>query len=187
MRGHLCHMGRPGHLCGFLVVLGGLNEDEFLAVYHSMCRYLHPWFLDEVYDRQQRSSPVGQADAAALKGVYMDAVAYLKARDRMCAGRTTCTGCVLCNEEESQCKDMTGQIEEAVKAVEQWVSEHKRKTRADRFLELFPTAKIMGDGSLDIMPCHIDGLYRDENNGCGRKCLRCFECRRGFWLEEVDD
>ena len=179
-------MGWPGYLCSVMVVLGGRDEAEFLAVYHSVRRYLYPWFLDEVYDRQQRRSPVGQADAAALKGVFMDAVAYLKTRDRICADRTTCIGCVLCNEEESQCKDMTGQIEEAVKAVEQWAAEHPEKTRQSEFLKLFPGARKYADGVLSILPCTVYQSYRNNNGGCASKNFRCNDCRRQFWLKEVE-
>lgn len=116
----------------------------------------------------------------------MDAVAYLKARESMCANRLTCVGCVLRNEEEGQCKDTIGQIEEAVKAVEQWAAEHQKKTRQSEFLKLFPGARKYADGVLSILPCTVYQSYRNNNGGCASKNFRCNDCRRQFWLKEVE-
>ena len=130
---------------------------------------------------------MGQADAASLKGVFfMDAVAYLKARERMCEGRLTCDGCVLCNEEESQCKDMTGQIEEAVESVEKWAAEHPEKTRQSEFLKLFPGTRKYKDGTLSIAPCTVDQSYRNSHGRCARPNVDCNDCCRQFWLKEVE-
>ena len=116
----------------------------------------------------------------------MDAVAYLKARERMCEGRSTCNGCVLFDEDGVQCKDTTGHIEEAVEAVEKWAAEHPEKTRQSEFLKLFPGARKYADGVLSILPCTVYQSYRNNNGGCASKNFRCNDCRRQFWLKEVE-
>ena len=74
--------------------------------------------------------------------------------------------------------------EEMVKAAEQWAAEHPIKTRQSEFLKLFPDAPIYPDtGLVRVSPCQVDRAL------CGN-CptgINCIECRKKFWLAEVED
>ena len=70
-----------------------------------------------------------------------------------------------------------------VEAAEQWAAEHPAKTRQIEFLKLFPGADVCKtDGCLTLCPCNIYEKMRKE---CGGP--KCSECRRKFWLAEVED
>ena len=74
--------------------------------------------------------------------------------------------------------------EEMVKAAEQWAAEHPIKTRQSELLKLFPDAPIYPDtGLVRVSPCQVDRAL------CGN-CptgINCIECRKKFWLAEVED
>lgn len=111
----------------------------------------------------------------------MDAVKYLKERERMCNSyNNKCDGCgfgdaPLCNHTEDD------NPEKAVAIVEKWSAEHPVKTRQSEFLKMFPNAMIDSD-AIVIKPCEIDE---------GIKCIgiegsACLNCRRNYWLAEVE-
>lgn len=72
--------------------------------------------------------------------------------------------------------------EEVVAEVEKWAKEHPIKTRQSEFLKLFPGADVgAADGCLTLDPCNV---YKKMRKECeGRKCS---ECRKAFWLAEVE-
>lgn len=53
----------------------------------------------------------------------------------------------------------------------------KKKTRQSEFLKMFPNAQ-MDDGVVAACPSRVD-----KNFNC---CLPCDDCRKDFWLAEVD-
>lgn len=69
-----------------------------------------------------------------------------------------------------------------VKNTEEWAAAHPRKTRQDLFLEQWPNADTMEDGTLNFSPCSVDRSYRSSlcNNG------KCRDCRREFWGKAVE-
>ena len=72
----------------------------------------------------------------------------------------------------------------AVKFVEHWCTEHPIKTRQSEFLKMFPDAPIYPDtGLVRVSPCQVDRAL------CGNCPTRidCIECRKAFWLAEVED
>lgn len=70
-----------------------------------------------------------------------------------------------------------------VRQVEQWAAEHPVKTRQSEFLKMFPGAAIdKMDGCLTLNPCNFYPKMREECSG-----RRCSDCRREFWLVEVED
>jgi hypothetical protein len=73
-----------------------------------------------------------------------------------------------------------------VTIVEQWAKEHPRKTRQSVFLEHYPEAKRSEDGVLTICPMAVSAAYRNEKGGCKTYSCVCDDCRREFWLEEVE-
>ena len=70
----------------------------------------------------------------------------------------------------------------AVEIVEEWSAAHPRKTRQDLFLEQWPNADTMEDGTLIFSPCSVDRSCRSSlcNNG------KCRDCRREFWGKAVE-
>ena len=114
----------------------------------------------------------------------MDAVEFLKTLSRMC----NC-GCRKCEFEKRLSGFETCTIwrkthpEEAVAIAEKWAAAHPIKTRQSEFLKMFPGADIdKTDGCLNLNPCSI---YKKMRKECeGRKCS---ECRKAFWLAEVEE
>ena len=76
----------------------------------------------------------------------------------------------------------TDSPEEVVAEVEEWAKEHPIKTRQSEFLKLFPGVDVdETDGCLTLTPCTVYEKMREE---CVGKL--CSECRREFWLTEVE-
>lgn len=112
----------------------------------------------------------------------MDAVKYLKERNRMCDSyNNMCDGCGFgkvpkCNRTEDD------NPEKAVEIVEKWSAEHPIKTRQSEFLKMFPNAPLRENGSIAICPLDVD---RDAK--CSQKQgARCPDCQKEFWLAEVE-
>ena len=74
----------------------------------------------------------------------------------------------------------------AVKVVEQWSAAHPRKTRQSVFLEQYPEAIVGDDGVLRVCPSPIFPSDRSVYNGCERPNSTCSDCRREFWMQEVE-
>lgn len=113
----------------------------------------------------------------------MDAVEYLKTLRRMCNG-----GCRECEYEKRSGSDpcmiwQRTHPEEAVAIVERWAAEHPVKTRQNEFLKQWPEADVdETDGCLTLDPCK---LYKKMRKECVGKL--CSECRKAFWLAEVEE
>lgn len=75
----------------------------------------------------------------------------------------------------------------AVKFVERWAAEHPAKTRQSVFLERYPEARIGDDGVLKINPCFLSASHRNVRGNCATMGRECSDCRREFWLAEVED
>lgn len=131
----------------------------------------------------------------------MDAVEFLKGKDRMCRsfndncknkdGNNFCCGMRYeADKSGESCEEyINNHPAKAVEIVEQWAKEHPIKTRQSEFLKLFPDARLF-DGVLAIDPCKINSsrfdskecrTYSDEFG-----VLSCDKCREQFWNEEVD-
>lgn len=120
----------------------------------------------------------------------MDAVKFLQERARMCNSFSpNCEGCRVDKEKPvmSECYLwMFENPERAVKIVEEWFSEHPRKTRQSVFLEQYPQAHIDEDGVLWICPSMIVRSHRMDGGGCANSPEKCPDCRREFWMQEVE-
>lgn len=108
----------------------------------------------------------------------MDAVEYVKQRERMCDYYVNCGDCPACDYE--WCSSLNG-IPKMIPIVEQWAKEHPVKTRQSEFLKMFPNAVVMTGGVLCIRPCDVDNTIK---NLC--KTTNCGICRRDFWLKEIE-
>ena len=109
----------------------------------------------------------------------MDAVKFIKAMQQMLrAGANNSTvQKYISAYKKNDCEGM-------VKAAEQWAAEHPAKTRQSEFLKMFPDAPIYPDtGLVRVSPCQVDRAL------CGN-CptgINCIECRKKFWLAEVEE
>lgn len=71
-----------------------------------------------------------------------------------------------------------------VKNTEEWSAAHPRKTRQSVFLEQYPEAEIDKCGCLILCPKHISADCRNRYGNCTN--LVCSDCRREFWMQEVE-
>ena len=115
----------------------------------------------------------------------MDAVKFIKELRRMCAAHV---GCESCSTEDCECQSLENMVEDTriVAIVEEWSAAHPRKTRQDVFLEQWPETYIRGDGYLDVCPLEVSAAHRDADGGCAIYDRLCPDCRREFWMQEVE-
>ena len=120
----------------------------------------------------------------------MDAVKFLQERARMCNSFSPdCEGCRVDEEKPvmSECYMwMFENPERAVKIVEEWSSAHPRKTRQSVFLKQYPEANLDVSGAIDICPAALSSDYRSDSGGCKYPSIACIDCRREFWMQEVE-
>lgn len=109
----------------------------------------------------------------------MDAVKFIEERNRMCksfGGR-----CDDCPADKNSCCDAFEWQKELVALVEEWSAAHPRKARQSVFLEQYPNAKIV-EGALAICPYNLGLIDKCKSE----RGMLCFDCRREFWMEEVE-
>lgn len=118
----------------------------------------------------------------------MDALEFLKERKRMCDYYSHCKGYPL---DGSKCVIDSAVSDENCKrfaaTVEQWSKEHPRKTRQSVFLEQFPNVRFDINGIIDISPCQVDQKQYPLNGKDRCRFQSCFDCRREFWMQEVEE
>lgn len=103
----------------------------------------------------------------------MDAVTFIKERNRMCDFYKCCKikGCPAENLSCDSLEEITIQGFKLIRDVEQWSKEHPRKTILQDFLEKYPNAELNDDGI--PKPCPYWLGYKDMPF-CNR--IRCVEC-----------
>lgn len=106
----------------------------------------------------------------------MDAVKFVKERRRMYT-----LGCI-----KKGINDYNTKAEDVVAEVEQWSAAHPRKTRQSVFLERYPEAQIDDIGVLGVCPAPIVHSHRKDGGGCIDLNRKCTDCRREFWMQEVE-
>ena len=113
---------------------------------------------------------------------------------RMCKNAKTCDDCPLglnINGANIACSYLIREIpDKANEIILNWCKEHPIETRQDRFLKMFPNAKIDIDGVIAIAPCAIN---KNEFIASSYSCSvangfdNCIECRKKYWLAEVEE
>lgn len=101
----------------------------------------------------------------------MDAVKFIEERNRMCGTMSEVWGV---------------DAAQIVKNTEEWAAAHPRKTRQSVFLEQWPEAYIRKDGYLDLCPLEVSAAHRDADGCCAILDRLCPDCRREFWMQEVE-
>lgn len=108
----------------------------------------------------------------------MDAVKFVEERRRMLA--------VTGKKPKYSLFNMSACAEDVVKEVAEWSAAHPRKTRQSVFLEQWPEAKIDNGGCLDVCPYNVSATHRDKYGYCVVRGKSCYDCRREFWMQEVE-
>lgn len=107
----------------------------------------------------------------------MDAIEFIKKRNRMCNSMKSCSQCPF--NEMKHCNFNTEDPEKLVAFVEQWSQEHPQKTMMQDFFEKHPNAPKRRDGT-PVGICPSCCGYTDEPNNASvcikfdEKCLRCW-------------
>ncbi len=116
----------------------------------------------------------------------MDAKEFWKEFGRMCDSHL----CGDCPAKDLYCSHTmafnANKDTSIVDAVEKWLKEHPRKTRQSVFLEQYPQAHIDDNGVLWICPSMIVRSHRRDGGGCANSPENCPDCRRKFWLQEIE-
>ena len=105
----------------------------------------------------------------------MDAVEFIKERNRMCNSMKSCSQCLF--DEMKYCDFDTENPEKLVAFVEQWSQEHPRKTMMEDFFEKHPNAPRRQDGSPIPCPDHCgygNQRYCVEVNRDVKECSQCW-------------
>ena len=113
----------------------------------------------------------------------MDVAEFFSELRRMCKSTSDCTKCEYHGD---RCDNAIELLEKTVAEVEQWSLEHPRKTRQDVFLEQCPEADLDTHGLMLLCPMAISAAHRDGRGLCADPDRECGDCRREFWMQEVE-
>lgn len=104
---------------------------------------------------------------------------------RMCKSfEQDCRDCPLFTPNDGRsCRQvMEDTPDKANEIILKWCKEHPAKKRQDRFLKLYPNSLIDGDNVSHICPRYINKQFI-----CQEPEKRCCDCRKEYWLAEVDE
>ena len=119
----------------------------------------------------------------------MDTVRFIEERNRMCKSfGDECSGCPAFNvcEDNLCCLESTMDATAQVAIVEEWSTEHPRKTRQDVFLDQYPETLRTKNDVIAICPATLYCSQRDNDGNCNNSSKECENCRRDFWMQEVE-
>lgn len=71
--------------------------------------------------------------------------------------------------------------------VERWTKDHPRKTRQSELLKLFPRVSMTADDVIAFCPESMDSAFVCPIKERDHYDPECGECRKKYWLEEVED
>lgn len=108
----------------------------------------------------------------------MDAVECMKAVTRMLK-----SGAIDRTIQKYISAQKKNDYEGMVEAAEQWAAKHPVKTRQSEFLKHYPGARISVHGCLNVCPMDV---FSDADINC-INAQPCFECKKAFWLAEVEE
>lgn len=120
----------------------------------------------------------------------MDIVRFIEERNRMCKSfNCGCQMCPACDNDLHCVLSVMSTLDakEQAAIVEKWSAEHPRKTRQDVFMEQYPEANLDEHGLLWACPMTISAAYRGNEGRCKSPERVCADCRREFWMQEVEE
>lgn len=101
----------------------------------------------------------------------MDAMKFIEERNRMCGTMSEVWGV---------------DAAQIVKNTEEWAAAHPRKTRQSEFLKQWPEAELDTSGAVAICPTILSSDYRSANKRCKHTGTACSDCRKEYWMQEVE-
>lgn len=115
----------------------------------------------------------------------MDALEFARERKRMCRSHERCLDCPL---KGVKCNVTDEGYSKIIAIVEQWSKDHPRKTRQSVFLEQWPDAVLDKFGVIQLCPMNVSAAHRRRDNSekCKHPEKLCIDCRREFWMQEVE-
>lgn len=117
----------------------------------------------------------------------MDALKFVRERNRMCKFFGEGDGCMSCPfyREGNRCRAMFWS-EEIIPIVEKWSEEHPYKTRQSEYLKQWPKTRVEDDGIITLCPLTVSSTHRNQYGFCKTPGVPCDQCRREFWMQEVE-
>lgn len=117
----------------------------------------------------------------------MDAVKFIKERDRMCRFYHHAGGCYQCPAKDCECSALEGMVDDdnIVTIVKEWSAAHPRKTRQSVFLKMFPNVMLNDKGQFGFCPKMLDTAYHPVGDCCLDVDI-CQRCMDNFWGQEVE-
>lgn len=107
---------------------------------------------------------------------------------RLCASFEKCNQCILLKYCAEQRNMFSNDIDKTNELILNWCKEHPMKTRQDELLKMFPNAKMDSDGIIIISPCSMEkNIIKTTPSTCLSIHGSCNECRKEYWLAEVDE
>lgn len=116
----------------------------------------------------------------------MDAIEFIKERQRLCQTYVCCFECPANNDNDG-CKfsTITGyDATEQIRLLEEWSAAHPLKTRQSEFLKQYPNADLDKDGILKVCPKIVEGSSYMNSQSCGS--VPCAVCHKAYWLQKVE-
>lgn len=117
----------------------------------------------------------------------MDAIEFIKERQRLCQTYVDCFKCPAYNNNTGGCNFNTAsgyEATEQIRLLEEWSAAHPLRTRQSEFLKQYPNADLDEDGILKVCPKIVEGSSYVNSRNCG--CVPCAVCHKAYWLQEVD-
>lgn len=118
----------------------------------------------------------------------MDAIEFIKERQRLCQTYVCCLECPAGNGNYG-CKFNTASgydATEQIRLLEDWSAAHPLRTRQYELLKLYPETALDENGVISICPNALFLAYRNKNGGCNNPDSTCPDCRKEFWLKEME-
>lgn len=113
----------------------------------------------------------------------MDAIEFIKERQRLCQTYVDCFKCPVYNNNTGGCNFNTAsgyEATEQIRLLEEWSAAHPHKTRQSVFIQQYPQVPIY-NGVIGIKPCQIVEGYTSKYCTCDSS-----QCRKEYWLQEVE-
>lgn len=117
----------------------------------------------------------------------MDAIEFIKERQRLCQTYVDCFKCPAYNNNTGGCNFSTAsgyEATEQIRLLEEWSAAHPLKTRQSEFLKQYPNADIDKDGILKVCPKIVEGSSYMNSRSCGS--VPCAVCHKAYWLQKVE-
>lgn len=76
--------------------------------------------------------------------------------------------------------------ENVVAEVEEWAKKNPVKTRQSMFQEQYPDVVLDEYGVITMCPIPLSSFHRTRDGSCAALDCICTNCRREFWMQEVE-